>query len=107
MMVTLEKIAKAEILDSNSCNTILDILSRTQDALGLRRLIPENVMIEHKTGELSDVCHDVGIVRIPDKPMIICVMIKGANLVQRWDAIAEIGRLFYDFASHETRERER
>ena len=101
MMITLEQIGAAKIFDSNTCDTILNILSRAQDVLGFRRLIPENVVIEHKTGEISEACHDVGIVRIPGNPVIICVMTKGANLVQRWDAIAEIGKLFYDHVSSE------
>jgi hypothetical protein len=96
MMITLEKIGIAKILDSNACDAMLNILSRTQDVLGLRRLIPEDVVIEHETGEISDACHDVGIVRIPSNPVIMRVMTRGANLVQRWDTIAEIGKLFYD-----------
>jgi len=103
MMLTLDQIAGAKIFDSNTCNTILNILSRTQGVLGLRRLIAENVAIEHKTGEVLDACHDVGIVRIPNNPFIICVMTRGANLVQRWDTIAEIGKLFYDRLNSESR----
>lgn len=96
MMVTLEKIARTEVLDANSCKTMLDILSKTQDVLGLRRLLPETTRIEHKTGELLDVCHDVGIIRVRSNPFIISVMTKNVNLVEGWDAIAQVGKTFYD-----------
>lgn len=59
-------------------------------------LIPEDIRIEQKTGELSDVCHDVGVVRFPGNPFIISVMTKGVNLVQGWDAIAKVGKIFYN-----------
>lgn len=96
MMLTLQGIARYEILDRNSCDTILDILSKCQDIFGVRRLIPENVRIEHKTGELFNVCNDVGIVRIPHNSFIFSIMANDVNLVQGWDTIAELGKLFYD-----------
>lgn len=104
MMITMGKIARYEILDRSSCDTILDILSKCQDVFGVRRLIPENVRIEHKTGELFDVCNDVGIVRVPDDPFIFSTMANEVNLVQGWDTIAALGKLFYDrFASQSSR----
>jgi len=96
MMVALEKIADAEILDRNSCEIILDILSRTEFLPGLRIQIPENIVIQHKTGDIADVCNDVGIVRIPGNPFIICVMTKGASVAERWKTIGEVGKAFYD-----------
>jgi len=95
MMITLEKIANKEVLEEESCEAILDILSRAQDTLGLRRLIPADVRIEHKTGELDDVCNDVGIVRAAETPFVIAVLSKGVNMIEGWDAIAEIGKLFF------------
>jgi beta-lactamase class A len=96
MMITLQRIARYEILDRNSCDTILDILSKCQDTFGVRRLIPEDVRIEHKTGELFGVCNDVGVVRIPVNSFIFSIMANSVNLVQGWDTIAELGKLFYD-----------
>ena len=104
MMITMRKIARYEILDRSSIDIILDILSKCQDGFGVRRLIPENVRIEHKTGELFDVCNDVGIVRVPSEPFIFSIMTNGVNLVQGWDIIAELGKLFYDcFVSKSSR----
>ena len=104
MMITMGKIARYEILDRSSCDIVLDILSKCQDVFGVRRLIPENVRIEHKTGELFDVCNDVGIVRVPSDPFIFSIMANGVNLVQGWDTIAELGKLFYDcFVSKSSR----
>lgn len=96
MMITLEKIANGEVLEEESCEAILDILSRTQDTLGLRRFIPADVRIEHKTGELDDVCNDVGIVRAAGTPFVIAALSKGVNMIEGWDAIAEIGKLFFE-----------
>ncbi len=81
MMTTQEKIATYEILGRSRCDTILDILSKCQDILGVRRLIPENEGIEDKT-ELFDVCDDVGTVRVTDKQTIFSIMADGINQVQ-------------------------
>lgn len=99
MMITFEKIAGTEIPDTNTRAMILDILSRTQTEPGLRMVIPESVTIEHKTGEIFDVCNDVGIVRLPRDPFVICVMTKGETLAKRWDTIAQIGKTFFDHLS--------
>jgi beta-lactamase class A len=96
LMRTMEQIATAQVLDSSSCSAILGIMSRAQDVLGLRRLIPPTIRVEHKTGELDDVCNDVGIVRLPNEPFVIAVMTKSVNVVEGWDAVAEVGKLFHD-----------
>jgi hypothetical protein len=82
MMTALEKIATYEILGRSRCDTILDILSKCQNILGVRRLIPENEGIEDKTGELFDVGDDVGTVRVTDKQTIFSIMADGINQVQ-------------------------
>lgn len=105
MMATLEKIAGVDILDAQSCQLILDILAKTQDQLGVRRLIPQEIRIEHKTGEFFHVCNDVGIVHLPCKPFIVCVMTKGVNLVKGWDAVAEVGKISYDSLSTSQRKK--
>jgi len=93
---TMELIANAQALDSSSCGAILGIMSRAQDVMGLRRLIPQTVRLEHKTGDDDDLSHDVGIVSLPHNPFIIAVMTKSVNFLDGYDAIAEIGKLFYD-----------
>jgi hypothetical protein len=83
MTATLEKIATYEILGRSRCDTILDILSKCQDMLGVRKLISENVGIEGKTGKRFDVCDDVGTVRVTGKQTIFSIMADAINLVQK------------------------
>ena len=96
LMITMENVAKGNFLDKEGSAMVLDILARTQDRIGLRQLMPDEVRIEHKTGELFTVCNDIGIVRVPGNPFIISVMSKDVELVGGWDVIAELGKLFYD-----------
>ena len=104
LMLTMKNIAGARFLDSQSSEMVLDLLSKTQDMFGLRRLIPADVRMEHKTGEFFSVCNDAGIVRVPGNPFIISIMSKDVNLVHGWDTVAELGRLFYDRLSASSRE---
>lgn len=102
LMRTMELIANAQVLDPSSCGTILGIMSRAQDVLGLRRLIPQTVRLEHKTGDDDDLSNDVGIVRLPHTSFVIAVMSKSINFLDGYDAIAEIGKLFYDRLTGQT-----
>jgi beta-lactamase class A len=96
LMLTMENVARAQFLDNQGSEMVLDILSKTQDVFGLRRLIPAEVRMEHKTGEFFSVCNDAGIVHAPRNPFIISIMSKDVNLVDGWDTVAELGKLFYD-----------
>jgi len=62
------------------------------------KLLPAGVEIAHKTGNQVGALHDIGIVFI-DKPYIISIMSKNVNETEAYDAIANISKKAYDFAS--------
>ena len=74
MMTLLEKIYKNEILNQKSCEAMLDILKRCQYYNAIPLYLPERkVVVAHKTGNLTGIRNDVGIVYPLDKnaPFIV------------------------------------
>ena len=54
---------------------MLQLLENHQVNDRLPLLLPENVTVAHKTGNLSGICiADVGIVELKDSPYLICVI---------------------------------
>jgi beta-lactamase class A len=85
----------------------LDLLNRSNFDDGLRADIDTSVKIAHKYGEsvatsdddntiTSVELHDCGIIYYPNKPYLLCIMTKGANIDDLKDVIKKISQLIYD-----------
>ncbi len=64
----------------------------------LRAMIPRGVPIAHKTGEDSDMTHDVGIV-YAKQPFILCLTSNDTDVVAAEEAIRRIALLCYQHSS--------
>ncbi len=69
----LELLYKGEILSAKSREEIDRVLSIPKPG-HLRTLLPEGTRVAHKTGTLSGVVVDVGIVYLEDRPFIVSAM---------------------------------
>jgi beta-lactamase class A len=100
MMVLLEKIYKNEILNQKSCEAMLDILKRCQYYNAIPLYLPERkVVVAHKTGNLTGIRNDVGIVYPTDKntPFIVSAFTRGLKRGVDGDmAIARISEQAYN-----------
>jgi beta-lactamase class A len=99
MMTLLEKVWKGGVLKEPFRKDFLDILAIPKDS-PLRSGVPEGVEVAEKPGELEAVRCDSGIVELPGRPYILCVMT--TYLKHDADgnpAIALISRLAYEHFS--------
>jgi beta-lactamase class A len=93
----LELLYKGEILSEKSREEIDRILTIPKPGQ-LRTLLPEGTKVAHKTGTLSGVVVDVGIVYLKDRPFIVSAMgnwLADANEAER--AISEIALVAYRY----------
>jgi len=102
MTLLLEKIYRKEILDAESCELIMSIMSRCQTGeRRIRGMLPPGTPVAHKTGTIAGTFNDAGIITLPDNlgHVALTVFTKDfeseAEDVER--IIAEISRLAYDF----------
>jgi beta-lactamase class A len=61
--------------------------------------LPHEARVAHKTGEISTVCHDAGIVFLPNrKPYVVAILTEWpAQIEKRHGCVAEISRLVYEW----------
>ena len=99
MMTLLEKTWKGGVLKEPFRKDFLAILAIPKDS-PLRAGVPEGVEVAEKPGELEAVRCDSGIVMLPGRPYVLCVMTTYLkNDAAGNPAIARISRLSYEHFS--------
>lgn len=92
----------ASYLNKEYSSHALDLLTKTSFKDGLVAGVPRGTKVAHKfgirfkEGTAAVQLHDCGIIYVPGRPYLLCVMTKGQNLQQQGAAIAEISRTVYE-----------
>ncbi|MFZ2152907.1 MAG: serine hydrolase [Microgenomates group bacterium] len=95
----------ASYLNPQMSEYALSILSKSDFKDGLVASLPQNVTIAHKFGERQYLdtglkqLHDCGIVYLPHKPYLLCVMTRGDNFDTLKNNIKNISQTVYDYLS--------
>ncbi|WP_283152141.1 serine hydrolase [Guptibacillus hwajinpoensis] len=96
----LKQLVEKHLLSKSSMKWAIDVLLQQQfkDKFTSKISTIKKNMLAHKTGELAGVEHDAGILFTPRGPVIYAFLTAGL-LENRYgrDAIANAGRLLYDF----------
>ncbi|MDQ7822135.1 MAG: serine hydrolase [Candidatus Eremiobacteraeota bacterium] len=99
-LVLLEKIYRGEFLSHTSAGEVLGILERQQYREKIPLFLPEELRIAHKTGEVTGVRHDAGIVLLERNPYVICLFTRDLEDPLEGDrVIAEISREVFHYFS--------
>jgi len=98
MANVFELIYKKEILNEDMCNLMIDILKRQKDKEMLSRYLPPETIIAHKTGELENLNHDIGIIYLDEIEYILGVFVTDSqgNLEAK-EIIGRISKIVYDY----------
>ncbi|MEN1760338.1 serine hydrolase [Anoxynatronum sibiricum] len=72
------------------------ILKRQQLKNKLRALIPRQIPIGHKTGEDTDITHDVGII-YTRQPFILCLAANGTDVIQTEEVFRQVALRCYQY----------
>ena len=73
MMTLLEAIYRNKLFDKELTTDFFKVLSTPKDS-SIPKLLPPGLTIANKPGELEAVRNDSGIVFVPNRPFVICVM---------------------------------
>ena len=99
LMLIFEKIATGEIISKKACSEMINILLNQEFNSRIPALLPSDVKVAHKTGSITGIEHDGGIVILPDGRKYILVIlskgIPGSKL--KTNIQAELSRMIYDY----------
>lgn len=73
MMTLLEQIYRGKVLNKELTDDFFKVLTTHKESF-IPRELPDDLKIANKPGELEGVRNDCGIVFVPNRPYIICVM---------------------------------
>ncbi len=103
LMLIFEKIAKHEVVNAKACDDMIRILlDQTHNTL-IPALLPKEVKVAHKTGTITGVHHDSGIVFLPDGRKYVLVILS-KNLEDdeaATKAMAVVSKMIYDYVVSE------
>lgn len=96
--LVLEKLYRGEVVSFETSQSILDMLSKSQLNNRIPAKLPEDIKIAHKTGELSRVRNDAGVVFLEGNPYVIVLMTKNLEGEDEGvENLAEISKIVYDY----------
>jgi beta-lactamase class A len=95
----LRLIAEERALSPQLCRRMLDILHAQEFNSGIPARLPAEARVAHKTGEISTVAHDAGIVYMPErKPYVVAILTEwDADTGGRLETIARISEYSHKF----------
>jgi beta-lactamase class A len=76
LVTLLVAIANGKAVDSDSSAKMVEILERQKHNEGIPAGVPKNIWVAHKTGEITKIHHDAGIV-YAERPFVIVVLVRG------------------------------
>lgn len=97
LMLIFEKIAQNKVIDKKSCDEMRKILFDQKFNEIIPEKLPKTVKVAHKTGSITGVQHDSGIVYLPDGRKYVLVLLskKLKNADAGVKVLAEVSEMIY------------
>lgn len=99
LMVIFKSIVEKSVVDERACEAMLAILADQEFRDIIPALLPQGTRVAHKTGSITGVEHDSGIVFLPDGRKYILVLLSkdGKNALRTKALLAEVSKKIYDY----------
>ena len=93
LLTLLRVIADGKAYSKEACDEMLKIMLDQQYRSGIPAGLPKAARVAHKTGNISTVHHDAGIVYLEDrKPYVLVILTQFAAETGRGTAVADVSR---------------
>jgi len=95
----LRLIEEGKAVSPEASRAMLDILHQQRFRSGIPAGLPEDARVAHKTGEISTVAHDAGIVYLDGRDAYVVVILTewAPDVTGRQETIARISRAVYEY----------
>jgi len=100
----LRLIEEGKAISPEASKAMLDILHRQRFRSGIPAGLPEDARVAHKTGEISTVAYDAGIVYLDGRDAYVVVILTewAPDVNGRQETIARISRAVYEYMTGST-----
>lgn len=102
-ILMLEKVHQGKVVSPEVCKEMLGHMKKCDDKLKLKRFLPADMEVAHKSGTVSDARTDAGILYLPSGPVAVCVL-TAQNQDKAWkddnEANVLIGRVAQQVVEH-------
>jgi beta-lactamase class A len=96
LLMLLESIARHKAVDSRSDAEMIEILKRQEFNEAIPAGLPEGTPVAHKTGSITRINHDAGIV-YAERPYTLVLLVRGIQEPKQSTALmAKLSRLVYE-----------
>lgn len=105
LMLIFEKLAKGKAVSKKSSDAMINILLDQKFNTIIPAQLPKDVRVAHKTGFITGIHHDSGVVLLPNGRRYVLVLLS-KNVTQEETAIkamATVSKLIYDYVTNSTR----
>ena len=102
-LLMLEKVHDGKVVSREVCKEMLGHMKKCDDKLKLKRFLPANIEVAHKSGTVSEARTDAGILYLPAGPVAVCVLTAhNADKSYKDDNVANvlIGRVAQQVVEH-------
>ena len=100
-LVIYEQIAKGKIVSREACEKMMDILDDQELNSIIPSKLPKSTRVAHKTGSITGVNHDAGIIFRPDGAKYVLVLLSKdvKEKEEAIEAMSEVSKMIYDSMS--------
>jgi beta-lactamase class A len=101
LMLIFEKIARAKAVNKKACKAMIDILLDQKFNTIIPAQLPTGVKVAHKTGFITGIHHDSGIVFLPDgRKYVLVLMSKNVEEEDKAiQAMATVSGMIYQYVT--------
>jgi beta-lactamase class A len=97
LVALLAAMERGAVVSPAASAAMLAIMKRQSNTNKIPRLLPPGTTVANKTGEITGVSHDAGLIYAPSGPIALAVLTRGCrDRVAAEDAIGRIARTIYD-----------
>ncbi len=106
-LLELFSVLRGDFLSKPSRERVIHILLQQRFTAMIPAGLPSHATVAHKTGEISTVCHDAGIVYLPERePYIVAILTEvNPNKNGRRETVAKISAAVYEALTGKGREK--
>lgn len=99
LMIIMDAIATNETINQKDREAMINILKDQKHKELIPRYLPSDVKVAHKTGSITGVHHDAGIVYLPDGRSYVLVLLSKnlKDFDKGTEQLARISKTFYDY----------